>query len=168
MTEFDADHCSEEMKTFFRDYLEDISDLILKIKSNVYEIVNIKTNRFINESVKVKANISSIFSHCKRSFDDLKRISSILSGYVLGRQKSIGRQNYIESQKKYFDKKQSLIIHNNFTFQDGLRNSSQSSSQTEEIYHDSLTYNTENDRRKSYLKKKQNFRNYPYVELFHS
>ena len=56
----------------------DITDLISHIKGNVYSMINLKSQKFSKVDPNINDSIPSLLSNCKKTFDDLKRVDSLL------------------------------------------------------------------------------------------
>jgi hypothetical protein len=72
----------EELLDTFSTFLNDSVSIINQLKKSIYDILNIPIKQ---TDVFIQPNIISVTSNCKRTLDDLKRISSILKGYALSK-----------------------------------------------------------------------------------
>lgn len=73
-------------------YVTDSAKTIMSIKHSVYELVNIGI-RANNPNRKVN-NLGAVVSGSRRNLDDLKRIDSMLKGYLNSR-----RSNFQEDEE---------------------------------------------------------------------
>lgn len=70
----------EDITEFMNHYLVDSHKTISKIKEHVYSFIDISISP--NPSKKTFPTVPSIISACKQNMDDLKRIESVLKGYI--------------------------------------------------------------------------------------
>jgi hypothetical protein len=69
-----------EMVRYFSDFLTEISLIIANIKCTVYEIIDVQLSTQRVRSVM--HSMSSVILATHKTFDDLKKVESILSGVV--------------------------------------------------------------------------------------
>ncbi len=79
----DSQPSAEKLIDYFSSYLSDITLLIMDIKQQVYQIINVST--ISQKKAIINNDIPSIMSACKKTFEDLKRIETILKGYIKGK-----------------------------------------------------------------------------------
>lgn len=84
------------MIRYFSDFLTEISLIIANIKDYVYEVIDVNLTPARGRSVS--QSMSSIILATHKTFDDLKKIESILTGVV--KSKRIISQEYSSTYKK--------------------------------------------------------------------
>jgi precorrin-6B methylase 1 len=81
----ETDHSAyEELLNYFASYLRDIAATISQVKSLAYTLVNVPQPPLKN--IQVAPDISSVMNACKRTFDDIKRVESIMRGHTRGKE----------------------------------------------------------------------------------
>ena len=68
------------MIRYFSDFLTEANLIISGIKQSVYEIIDVHLN--IQTGKSVQRSMSSIILATHKTFDDLKKIESVLTGVV--------------------------------------------------------------------------------------
>ena len=63
--------------------MRDISTIITQVKSHAYSIINVPQPA--QKIMAISSDISSIMAACKRTYDDIKRVESILKGHAKGK-----------------------------------------------------------------------------------
>lgn len=85
------------MIRYFSDFLTEINIIITGIKQSVYEIIDVHLS--IQAGKNVQRSMSSIILATHKTFDDLKKIESVLTGVVKSK-RIIVNQQYNSSFKK--------------------------------------------------------------------
>lgn len=85
-----------EMIRYFSDFLTEINLIIANIKDYVYEVIDVHLTP--SKANTVFHTMSSIILATHKTFDDLKKIESILTGVI--KSKRIISQDYSVSSKK--------------------------------------------------------------------
>lgn len=77
----------QEIVRYFSDFLSEINSIIQNIKKHTYELVDISVPN--TSLLTVYESIASIISNTHKTFDNLKRIESIMSGVVKSKRMKI-------------------------------------------------------------------------------
>lgn len=89
----------DELANYFSSYLRDISTIVSQLKSYAYSIINVPQPSLKN--MPITSDISSIMAACKRTYDDIKRVESILKGHAKGKgNESSASGSRVSSTKK--------------------------------------------------------------------
>jgi hypothetical protein len=86
-----------EMIRYFSDFLTEINLIISNIKDYVYEIIDVNLNP--SKAKTVFQSMSSIILATHRTYDDLKKVESILTGVVKSKRLSL-REHSLSSKKR--------------------------------------------------------------------
>jgi hypothetical protein len=68
---------------YFASYLRDISTTITQVKTLAYTLINVPQPQ--SKPSPIRTDIASVMAACKKTYEDIRRIESIMRGHVKGR-----------------------------------------------------------------------------------